>query len=312
MLAFTAREAAKETFMDQGAPRSGPGVRVRLMDDVDLERILKFRTVVSWSADSRAFGLLRGMKEARWAVAEVGEALVGMVGAVPLGSIGILCHLAVHHNYRGLGLGAALTLWAVSYLRSRGGAVVRLDSTVEAEKLYRSMGFQPVTRRIVYRLEGDDREVRFWDYGWRVSPLVAGDLPELYGVDHWSFGGDRSALILATLKMHPGGGLVVRDTTGRVKGYLVMSVSGVGTRIGPFMASTPGAARALLSRTLQARSKASASLGNAYIEVMVPTEKEPARDLFDEFGFVGWEDRLRMELGEAPCARGLQNYGTTP
>ena len=51
--------------------------------------------------------------------------LVGMVGAVSLGNVGVLCHLAVHHDYRKLGLGAAaLVSWAVSYLRFRDAAAV--------------------------------------------------------------------------------------------------------------------------------------------------------------------------------------------
>lgn len=300
MLAFTTREEAgtEETL-----------ARVRPMDDVDLERILKFRAVVSWSADPRAFELLRGIKEARWAVAEVSPGvLVGMVGAVPLGDVGILCHLAVHHDYRKMGLGAALTSWAVSYLRSRGAGVVRLDSTVKAEKLYRSLGFEPVSRRIVYRREGADQEVRFQDDECRVSPLVVGDLPEVYGVDRWSYGADRSALILAALRMHPGWGLVSRDALGRINGYLVRSALEGGTRIGPFMASSLEVARALLARALEV----SAGPGDEYVEVVVPVEKTPAHNLFDELGFAGREDRLRMELGEAPRARGLQTYGTTP
>jgi hypothetical protein len=31
-----------------------------------------------------------------------------------------------------------------------------------------------------------------------------------------------------------------------------------------------------------------------------------------EFGFVGYRDRLRMELGETPRTKGLEVYGTTP
>ncbi len=319
MLAFTTGEVAgSEKTVVRSAARSlmRPRARIRLMNDVDLELILKFRAVVSWSADPRAFELLRGMKEAHWAVAEGAPgALVGMVGAVPLGNIGILCHLAVHHDYRKNGLGARLTSWAVSYLRSQGAKVVRLDSTDKAERLYRSLGFEPVSRRTVYRLEGADQGTRVLkDDGWRISPLVVGDLPELYGVDRWSFGADRSALILATLKLHPGWGLVARDASGRIKGYLVRSTSEGGARIGPFMASTPDAARALLACALDARSKlrgAPVGLGEAYVEVVVPGEG-PAHDLFDEFGFTGREDRLRMELGEAPLTRGLQVYGTTP
>jgi GNAT superfamily N-acetyltransferase len=99
------------------------------MDDPDLEHILKLRKNVRGSADPRAFSLLRGLGEARWAIAEEEEGVVaGMVGAVPLGEVGILCHLAVHQDYRGNGLGARLSFWAVSYLRSRGARVVRRDT----------------------------------------------------------------------------------------------------------------------------------------------------------------------------------------
>jgi hypothetical protein len=50
---------------------------------------------------------------------------------------------------------------------------------------------------------------------------------------------------------------------------------------------------------------------NRHLEVVVPGESL-AHDLLEEFGFVGREDRLRMELGEARRTKGLQTYGTTP
>src|SRR5918996_462548 len=180
------------------------------MDDADLERILELRSIVRWSADPRAFDLLRGVRDARWAVAEAPDGeLAGMVGAVPLGDIGVLCHLAVHDGYRGLGLGALLSSWAVAYLRSRGAKTIRLYSTWRAEGLYRSLGFEEVTPRTVYRLEEGPRRLRVPELvdGHRVETLTFGDLPELYGVDHWSYGADRSALLFATLRLHPGRGL---------------------------------------------------------------------------------------------------------
>jgi GNAT superfamily N-acetyltransferase len=304
-LAFTTKEAVggSEEIPARGAHRSlagaRPEVRIRPMHELDLERILEFRAVVSWAADPRAFDFLRGMKEECWMVVEADGAprtLVGMVGAVPLGNIGVLCHLAVHHAYRKLGLGAALASWAVSYLRSRGAKVVRLDSTV-------------------YRLEDAYRRMRgLEDDGWLVSPLVSGNLPELYGVDRWSFGDDRSALMLATLRLHPGSGLVARDASGRIRVASFGTLLG-GTRVGCFMAATPDAARALLACALDKQSKPCAvpvSLGDAYVEIGVPVKEGPAHGLLDEFGFVGREDRLRMELGEAPRVEGLQTYGTTP
>ena len=131
------------------------------MNEADLQRILELRSVVRWSADPRAFDLLRGVRDARWAVAETPDgALAGMVGAVPLGAVGILCHLAVHEGRRGSGLGALLSSWAVAYLRSRGAKTVRLYTTRKAEGLYRSLGFRGVTPRTVYRLEEVSRMPR--------------------------------------------------------------------------------------------------------------------------------------------------------
>jgi GNAT superfamily N-acetyltransferase len=318
LLAFTKREEAEQ---NTAAPRGGPsfilpgsdglaetGIRVRQMGEVDLGRVRELRSVVRWAADPEAFDLLRGMRDARWAVAEASDgSLAGMVGAVPLGRIGILCHLAVHDGYRKMGLGYALSSWAVLYLRSRGAEVVRLYSTRQAQDLYRSLGFRPAAPRIVYRLEEAPRKAgaREAADGHRVEALSFGDLPELYGVDRWSYGGDRSALIFATLRLHPGGGLVARDSSGRIQGYLIRGASGIMTRIGPFMASTPGVARLLLARALD----------GSPAEVAVPGPAEsPAHDLLREFGFGGRTDRLRMELGEecGVCPAGLEHYGTTP
>ena len=326
MSAYSEKENRFGHAARRGARRGTAGNRsgtlVRRMDDVDLWRILELRETVRWSADPRAFDLLRGMGEAHWAVAEDGGRpegrVVGMVGAVPLGEVGILCHLAVHHGHRGLGLGARLTSWAVSYLLSCGVKTVRLDSTRAAEGLYRSIGFEPVFGRTEYRLEGGALAARLrgngrlgarrdgGTEGIRVTPLWFGDLPELYGVDLWSYGADRSALILATLRQYPGWGLVARDASGRIQGYLVRSASGATVRVGPFMASSPEVARALLTRALETD-------GGRSVEVSLPAPKGgPAHGLLREFGFVGRRDRLRMELGEASLTEGLQAYGTTP
>jgi GNAT superfamily N-acetyltransferase len=145
------------------------------MDGADLGRVQVLRSVVSWAADPRAFDLLRGMRDARWTVAETrGGDLVGMIGAVPLGGVGIICHLAVHDDYRGFGLGAKLTSWAVAYLRSRGAAMVRLYSTRQAEKTYRSAGFRPTTLRTVYRLEETTNKPRACNGGYLSRPSPRG------------------------------------------------------------------------------------------------------------------------------------------
>jgi hypothetical protein len=250
------------------------------------------------------------MRDARWAVTEATDgSLAGMVGAVPLGRIGILCHLAVRGDHRKMGLGARLSSWAVLYLRSRGARVIRLYSTRRAEGVYRYLGFRPGALRTVYRLEEAPHGGACEESdGHRVETLSFGDLPELYGLDRWSYGADRSALIFATLRLHPGGGLVAHDSSGRIKGYLVRSSSGHTSRIGPFVAPNPGVARLLLAGALRAG-------GGSPVEVTVPGPAEgPAHDLLREFGFRGRRDRLQMELGEESAVRRgcMEHYGTTP
>lgn len=308
MLSTTKKAAEIDDKNAHGGPS---GVRVRQMDDADLERILELRSVVSWSADPRAFDLLRGVGDARWAVAEAaGGALVGMVGAVPLGPVGIVCHLAVHDGYRGLGLGTGLSSWAITYLRSRGAGTIRLYATRRAEGLYRSLGFEASGARTVYRLAAAPRGLpaRGEAGGHRVRTLAFGDLPELYGVDRWGYGADRSALVFATLRLHPGRGLVARDASGLISGYLIRSDGLDAVRLGPFAAATPGVARLLLCRAL-------GESVSSPVRVIVPGPgTSPAHALLREFGFEGRKDRLRMELAadRTELPSGLVQYGTTP
>ena len=299
MLAYNRREVSK----------TGSGLRVRRMEVSDVERVLELRSVVRWATDPRAFDLLRGVRDARWSVAEAPDGgLAGMVGAVPLGRVGILCHLAVHHEYRGLGLGRELSAWAVAYLKGRGTKTVRLYATGPAEGLYRSLGFREVGRRTVYRLDGPARDaapegadVR------RVDTLRFGDLPELYGVDLWGHGADRSPLIFSALGLRSGMGFVARDGVGRIGGYLILDASEDPVRIGPFAAGSTDAARCLLLRALEAA-------GDTPIRaVATGPDGCPSHDLFRQFGFAGRGDRPRMELGEeAADPGGLLQYATTP
>ncbi len=290
-------------------PETRSGLRVRRMEVSDVERVLKLRSVVRWATDPRAFDLLRGVRDARWFVAEAPDGgLAGMVGAVPLGAVGILCHLAVHHDHRGLGLGRELSAWAVAYLRSRGTETVRLYATGPAEGIYRSLGFREVGRRTVYRLDGPARKAATKSADVRrVDTLRFGDLPELYGVDLWGHGADRSPLIFSALGLRSGRGFVARDAAGRIEGYLILDASDHPVRLGPFSARTTDAARRLLLRALEAAGDAPARA------IATGPDGCPSHDLFREFGFVGYGDRLRMELGrEAADPGGLLQYSTTP
>lgn len=313
-------------------------IRVGAMSDTDLERVRELRRAVGWTADPLAFDLLRGVRDARWAVADVyggtrmnparGE-LAGMVGVVPLGRIGMVFHLAVREELRGMGVGRMLSSWAVAYLRSRGVGTIRLYSTLDAEGLYEGMGFVPVGRRAVYRLEaggvaGIAEAAEGGEYA--VSPLRFGEVPELCGADYWAYGGDRSALILATLRLHNGRGWLARDATGRIKGYLISSRSDTTVRFGPLAAESPTVARLLLATAIRGHGREGRD-GTVSAALTVPAQagatELSAHALLEGIGFTGRPDRVCMELhtgtdGSAstgvsgPSVGGLTLHGTTP
>ena len=294
------------------APPSG--ARIRPMLRADLQRIADLRKISYRFSDPRSFGLLHGIRGARWAIAETPKGrLTGMVGAVPLGGTGVLCHLDVLPDHRGRGLGTAPSSSAVSYLQNWGAETIRLYSPAPAEGLHLSLGFEPVAHRSVFRLDAASRaldrgqEERHAADGRRVSRLSLGDLPELCGLDRRSCGADRAALILPTLRAYPGPCLVARDAFDRINGYLLSSVADGAVRVGPFAAATPAVARALLSQVLPAMPL------DSPVEVVVPDPTDgPAREVLAKFGFRERQDRLRMELGDPFAPAGIEQYGTTP
>src|SRR3712207_5834031 len=110
---------------------------------------------------------------------------------------------------------------------------------------YRSLGFRETGRRTAYRLDGPARKTAPGGADARgVDTLRFGDLPELYGVDLWGNGADRSPLIFSALGLRFGGGLVARDEAGRMEGYLILDLSDAPVRIGPFAPKTPQIGRA--------------------------------------------------------------------
>ena len=69
------------------------------------------------------------------------------------GSVGFVAMTGVHPNYRGKGLGTAVVVTGMEYLREQGvdGIELEVDSTnTPAVELYRKLGFKPVHHTVWY------------------------------------------------------------------------------------------------------------------------------------------------------------------
>jgi hypothetical protein len=189
--------------------------------------------------------------------------------------------------------------------------MVGLYSTRQAEGLYLPLGFRPATPRTAYSPRGG---CTAWSAGGGRRPTDTGSRHSRWGTCRsstaWIAGppGDRSPLISATLRLHPGQGLVARDSSELIKGYLVRSSWGDATCTGPFVASSPGVARLLLACALGARRIVRGGH-------RARSSRNPDARFAPGIRLQGSQDHLRMELGEGSGGRLsglLEQYGTTP
>jgi ribosomal protein S18 acetylase RimI-like enzyme len=94
-------------------------------------------------------------------VAEDGGRVVGYAAAQierknPPPDVGVVSYNAVDPEYRGRGIGTALTRHVVGYLKEQGArvlAVWTLEADVPACRIYERLGFQELARFVYYSME---------------------------------------------------------------------------------------------------------------------------------------------------------------
>jgi predicted N-acetyltransferase YhbS len=140
------------------------------------------------------------------------------------------------------GIGRAIIARILHWIDQRGLPAL-LDASRLGYPLYASLGFLPVDEAHVYLCAQPPLAV---PPPSGVYPLQESDLAELHALDTAAFGGDRRAVLRILQRDFPQGGLLRRDESGRIGGYLIAK----GRRIGPWVAHTPQDAEALLLAAL--------------------------------------------------------------
>ena len=130
-------------------------------------------------------------------LAEEDNHRVGICMALYYGASGFICELIVRQEARGRGVGAALLNHSVGYLKERGVESVYLDGVVKAVRLYERNGFHKICRswRFSGYLTGNKSP--------QVRPMAANDLDQVYTLDKFAFGADRSFYLRRRLEIYP-------------------------------------------------------------------------------------------------------------
>ncbi|MBP8952668.1 MAG: GNAT family N-acetyltransferase [Armatimonadetes bacterium] len=200
----------------------------------------------------------------------------------------------VHPDMRRKGIGTALLDACIDYLEGCGVDAVKLDATPMGKQLYDTIGFKD--EYLIERQQATAPDCRVPDC---IAPLTEAHLDAVLAMDFRAFGADRGRVIRALLA-DPGAPAFVCLDGGEVAGYTLGRRGMHADSIGPWCATGPDAALALLQAALAARAGKPVfmdiSLANSHVLQMV-----------SEFGFEKQRHLIRQFRGRntSPGETGL-------
>lgn len=266
------------------------GYQLRAMRDRDLAQAdsllrLAYRNDLDYTSRLRR---QLALQPDGWRVVEDHGALVACGGATVMGAVGYVGLVGVDPARQRQGLATIVMNELIDWIHAQGCATILLDASDAGKPLYLRLGFTV------------DDGVSLWRTGASTSlpdpsagdatvrELRDDDLREVIAFDTRGYGAPRDRVIAAYVRDDPAVALVARDQGGALRGYLI--VQAATGAVGPWLASTPDAARALLRGAL-ARDR------SAIETVQAPDGNHDATTLLRSAGFAPFRTLAHMRLG---------------
>ncbi|MBB6097763.1 ribosomal protein S18 acetylase RimI-like enzyme [Deinobacterium chartae] len=226
-----------------------------------------------------------------------GERVRGMVSAVSYGAHGYVGMMAVHPEAQRRGFGRRLLEQALCRLQDAGTQTVFLNATDAGLPLYRASGFVEEGSALILVRERNTAV----PMPPQVRLMAPGDLDEAVRLDLEVFGGDRGRLLALVLEREPGRALVCHDARGQLEGFVFAQWPDF---LGPVVAQTPQAARALIEGAL--------ALGFESAPLLLAHSNNPHLGaVLEGLGFVEEGALLHMRRGPAVARDYARLYGQT-
>jgi GNAT superfamily N-acetyltransferase len=213
-----------------------------------------------------------------------GGCFVATVDDIPVATITTTSHgrdvawigmMLVHPDFRRRGIATALMQHAINWLTGQGVHCIKLDATHEGAAVYARLGFKPGYELTRYVRKGSEPAMHFQATraDWQVPAL-----------DQTAFGADRSVWLRR----------LAADSRieSTAEGYGMIRPGRVASYLGPVVATSPVAARELVSRLLMSVH------GTIFWDL--PDPNLPARELASSLGFTPARHLTRMWMGQHP------------
>ncbi len=264
-------------------------LKLRVMTKADLGFADRLRELAQWNQTLDDWRRFLAMEPEGCFVAERDGAVVGAVTTTTYGTdLAWIGMMLVHPDHRGKGIGRALMERALSYLKTKRIACIKLDATPMGQPVYEKLGFKPewtLRRWETRRVNLPHIPIRY-----RVRTVQDKDAAALAQLDVPAFGVARGHR-LARLRWDVSRMLVHESPKGRVIGFAFVRKGMQAVYLGPVVAETIPAAGALIKTIVK-------PVAARRIFWDIPDPNADAVELAQRLGFMPQRTLTRMFLGE--------------
>lgn len=271
---------------------NGP-LRVRAMLEPDLVFADSLRALAGWNQTIEDWRRFLAMSPAGCFLAEWNGERAGTATTTVYGSrLAWIGMILVHPEYRRRGIGRALLLKCIEYLRARQVPCIKLDATPEGRLVYQGLGFKDewTMRRWEAELSSPApsspaSETRAWEEA---------DALRCDACDKRAFGASRRELVVEMGRASRCA-LVCEPRPGFPTGYGMVRHGARASYLGPISATTPRYGIALIEALI-----ARAGAGRVFWDI--PDLNTSASDWAARHGFKVQRTLTRMWLGDTSSA----------
>jgi len=262
------------------------------MNQADVPLMLRLKAEAGWNQTEADVHRFLAMEPAGCFVAEFAGQGVGTVTTCRFdGTVGWIAMLLVDSTVRGQGVGTRLMRHAIDWLDQQGVVSQRLDATAEGRPIYEKLGFgQQFT---VTRWKGTAQPLT--SLTETVENFDEHKIASLLELDRTCVGVDRGKLLRRLAQESDVTARIVHGADrDELVGYLITRPGALARQIGPGVARTEAAGRALFMDALH-------RCRGQPVMLDVPDDNSVAKATVEEAGLSPARQFIRMGRGDPAC-----------
>ncbi|HVR74089.1 MAG TPA: GNAT family N-acetyltransferase [Planctomycetota bacterium] len=225
-------------------------ITVRPLTRADIPSADELRALAGWNQTIADWERILALDPSGSFAAEVEGRLLGTTTTLlHEGGVAWIGMVLVHPDWRKRGIGKALLVRALARLEAVGAACIKLDATPAGKPLYDGLGFR--VQWTLSRWERGPASLLQGLVGKRVRAMEPCDREAVAALDRAAFGVSRGPLFLELERR--GNRMLVHESDGGVTGFGMVRAGARAAQLGPVVARTAEAGRALVTELLSKR-----------------------------------------------------------